>query len=189
MSRKLTDEEQELWDRLRQSVRPLAKLPIRTTERAKDEASDPAVGANKTATHGRRPRPVQPAPAAKPVPALAPLEQRTRRRLGRGLVEIDARIDLHGMRQERAYNVLVSFLRRAQMHDNRIVLVVTGKGRAGNGERGVLARSVPDWLSRPDLRSLVVGWEPAGRRHGGAGALYVRVRRRREARRLPPSRS
>lgn len=188
MSRKLTDDEQELWDRLRQSVRPLAKPPTQTTERARDEAAEPVTAPDKAKARGR-PRPAQPSPAATPVPALAPLEQRTRRRLARGLVEIDARVDLHGMRQERAFNVLVSFLRRAQTHDNRIVLVVTGKGRAGDGERGVLARSVPDWLSRPDLRGLVVGWEPAGRRHGGAGALYVRIRRRREARRLPASRS
>jgi DNA-nicking Smr family endonuclease len=186
MSRELTDEERVLWDRLRQSVRPLAKAPARQTAPAEDEKPKPPASARKK-TDRAKPEPRRsPSPPAKPAPALAPLEQRTRRRLARGLVEIDARIDLHGMRQERAYHALVGFLRRAQMHDHRIVLVVTGKGRGDGEGRGVLNRSVPDWLSRPDLRSLVVGWEPAGRRHGGAGALYVRIRRRREARRLPP---
>jgi DNA-nicking Smr family endonuclease len=186
MSRKLTDEERELWDRLRQSVRPLAKALPQPAEPAENETPKPPANARKK-TARAKPQPARsPPPPAKPVPALAPLEQRTRRRLSRGLVEIDARIDLHGMRQERAFHALVGFLRRAQMHDHRIVLVVTGKG-SGDGEgRGVLNRTVPDWLSRPDLRSFVVGWEPAGRRHGGAGALYVRIRRRREARRLPP---
>jgi DNA-nicking Smr family endonuclease len=86
------------------------------------------------------------------------------------------------MRQERAFHALGSFLRKAQSRGDRLVLVVTGKGRAGEAGRGVLRESVPAWLARPDLRQLVVGWEEAGRRHGGAGALYVRVRRRREVR-------
>ena len=82
------------------------------------------------------------------------------------------------MRQERAFAVLVSFLRHAQARGARIVLVITGKGREGEEGRGVLRQAVPGWLARPDLRDLVVGFEEAGRRHGGAGALYVRLRRR-----------
>jgi DNA-nicking Smr family endonuclease len=113
-------------------------------------------------------------------PALEKLEERTRRRLSRGLLPIDDRIDLHGMRQDRAHSSLTGFLRRAQVRGNRIVLVVTGKGTAGDGGRGVLREMVPRWLTEPDLRDLVVGFEEAGRRHGGAGALYVRIRRRRE---------
>ena len=64
----------------------------------------------------------------------------------------------------------------------RIVLVVTGKGNATARGRGVLRQAVPGWLARPDLRELVVGFEEAGRRHGGEGALYVGIRRRRAAR-------
>jgi DNA-nicking Smr family endonuclease len=109
------------------------------------------------------------------------MEEKTRRKLGRGLVEIDAKIDLHGMRQERAHDALVGFLRHAQSQGHRIVIVVTGKGKAGEA-RGVLRYAVPGWLSRPDLRELVVGFEEAGRRHGGEGALYVRIRRPRATR-------
>jgi DNA-nicking Smr family endonuclease len=103
---------------------------------------------------------------------------------------VDGRIDLHGMRQDRAFSALLGFLRQSQARGFRTVLVITGKGKesldfpAGKG-RGVLRQSVPAWLARPDLRDLVLGFEEAGRRHGGAGALYVRLRRRRAASRPP----
>ena len=58
------------------------------------------------------------------------------------------------------------------------MLVITGKGKIGaESERGVLRRQVPQWLSLPEFRSLVVGFEEAHIGHGGEGALYVRVRR------------
>jgi len=185
MSRKLTDEERELWERLSQSVRPLPKKPAKA---AGQSAHSTAADKKKPA----RARPAQSAPHAQASPpaalrpALAPLEERMRRRLARGLVKVDARIDLHGMRQERAFSLLQTFLRQAQARGQRVVLVVTGKGRAGEEGRGVLRQAAPAWLSRPDLRHLVVGFEPAGRRHGGDGALYVRVRRRREGGRAAP---
>ena len=53
-----------------------------------------------------------------------------------------------------------------------------GQDRGGFAERGVLRRSVPHWLRGPELRGLVIGFEEAARHHGGAGALYVRLRRR-----------
>jgi DNA-nicking Smr family endonuclease len=86
------------------------------------------------------------------------------------------------MRQERAHSALTAFLRRAQARGDRIVLVVTGKGATGEDGRGVLRNVVPMWLAQPELRDFVVGFEDAGRRHGGSGALYVRIRRRREVR-------
>ncbi len=181
MNRKLTDDERELWERLRRTVKPLGKRP---PAKVAGPSGEEPPGKRTPAAPARLPPTPSPQPAATRStagPALAPLEPRTRRRVVRGIVEVDARIDLHGMRQERAFHALVSFLRRAQSHGDRLVLVVTGKGRAGEEGRGVLRESVPAWLARPDLRHLVVGWEEAGRRHGGAGALYVRVRRRREA--------
>ncbi len=103
--------------------------------------------------------------------------------LRRGRREVDAVIDLHGLRQEEAHARLIAFLRRAQEAGHVLVLVITGKGAASTGglfeERGVLRRVVPHWLRLPDLRSLVLGFETAAPQHGGAGALYVRLRRRR----------
>ena len=128
-----------------------------------------------------------PGQAPAPLPPGAPgLERRERRGLERGTLAIEARIDLHGLYQAEAHAALVGFLLRARAAGHARVLVVTGKGgegfggpdRGGFSERGVLRRSVPHWLRGPELRALVLGFEEAARHHGGAGALYVRLRRR-----------
>ena len=111
------------------------------------------------------------------MPPLAPLGRRERAQLSRGRKEIDARLDLHGMTQTRAHRELFGFLQRAHSHGLTFVLVITGKGRVADPERGVLRRQVPQWLSLPEFRALVVGFEEAHIGHGGEGALYVRIRR------------
>jgi DNA-nicking Smr family endonuclease len=110
------------------------------------------------------------------MPPLAPLGRRERSQLLRGKKQIEARLDLHGMTQARAYHALSDFLRRAHLDGLTFVLVITGKGGSAS-ERGILRRQVPQWLSQPEFRTLVVGFEEAHIGHGGEGALYVRVRR------------
>ncbi|WP_371875823.1 Smr/MutS family protein [Alsobacter metallidurans] len=128
---------------------------------------------------------VKPKPTPPPIAPLAPLERRLRQRLSRGSHAIEAVIDLHGMRQAEAHDALRGFLHRAQAQGHLVVLVVTGKGGSPSErgglfeERGVLRRTVPHWLRLPDLRPLVVGFEEAAAHHGGAGALYIRMRRQR----------
>ncbi|KQP61640.1 DNA mismatch repair protein MutS [Methylobacterium sp. Leaf399] len=129
------------------------------------------------------PPPAAPAPVARPIPPPAPgLERRTRLALRRGALQVDARIDLHGLYQAQAHGALVGFLMRAQASGHTHILVVTGKGGPSYddafSERGVLRRSVPHWLRAPELRGVVLGFEEAARHHGGAGALYVRLKRR-----------
>jgi DNA-nicking Smr family endonuclease len=117
---------------------------------------------------------VPPAPRPAPkAPPLAALDRRTRSRLARGQIEIDARLDLHGLTLQRAHARLRSFLSNAQVRGHRLVLVITGKGGSG-----AMRREVPHWLSLPEMRALVIGYEPASAAHGGDGALYIRVRRR-----------
>ena len=103
--------------------------------------------------------------------------------MARGTVAIDRRIDLHGLTQTAAERRLESFLHAAQEDGAKVVLVITGKGKPDeggrDGERGVLRRMVPIWLASPSLRGVVIGFEEAARNHGGAGALYVRIRRAR----------
>jgi DNA-nicking Smr family endonuclease len=81
------------------------------------------------------------------------------------------------MTLERARSRLASFIREAQSRGYALVLVITGKGVSG---RGALKHEVPHWLALAEFRALVVGFEEAAINHGGAGALYVRIRRRRE---------
>jgi DNA-nicking Smr family endonuclease len=112
------------------------------------------------------------------MPPLAPLGRRARSQLLRGKRQIEARLDLHGMTQARAHHALSDFLRHAHLDGLTLVLVITGKGKIGSkSERGILRRQVPQWLSQPEFRTLVVGFEEAHIGHGGEGALYVRIRR------------
>jgi DNA-nicking Smr family endonuclease len=105
-----------------------------------------------------------------------------RQRVARGQLEIDARLDLHGMTQKQAHTALLRFLTQAQAQDARLALVVTGKGAGSSSsaasERGVLRRQVPLWLSLPEFRRFIVSFEQAHANHGGEGALYLHLRRR-----------
>jgi DNA-nicking Smr family endonuclease len=116
---------------------------------------------------------------ARAQPAPVPrLDRRFKQRLGRGLIGIDARIDLHGLTQAEAFAQLTAFLRRARREGARTVLVITGKGAMGEHDgRGVLRRQVPLWLCSSGLREGVIAFAPAQAEHGGSGALYVRLRR------------
>ena len=177
--RALSEEERALWESVARQVKPLRKKP----RAAKSAAGTPAVESPTAAKPASSPRPVAsvqvPKPSKPAAPPLAPLGRRERSKLSRGRNEIDARLDLHGMTQVRAHHALLRFLQRAHHEGLTFVLVITGKGKAGGpeSERGVLRRQVPQWLSLPEFRSLVVGFEEAHIGHGGEGALYVRIRR------------
>ena len=101
----------------------------------------------------------------------------TQKRLFRGDVTIDARLDLHGFNAAQAQRKLTQFLGQARLSGYRCILVITGKGARGEG---VLRHAVPDWLKRPPLADLVLAIAQAKPRDGGAGALYVLLRRQRD---------
>jgi DNA-nicking Smr family endonuclease len=174
--RYLSEEERTLWENVARQVKPLRKKP-RIGKAAATALEMPA------ARPAASPRPIPPISAPKQskpaVPPLAPLGRRERSRLSKGRSGIDARLDLHGMTQTRAHRTLMGFLQRAHQDGLTFVLVITGKGAVGDAERGVLRRQVPQWLSLPEFRTLVVGFEEAHIGHGGEGALYVRIRRAR----------
>jgi DNA-nicking Smr family endonuclease len=182
--RALSEEERALWESVAKQTKPLRKRaratkpPIASPDSKPPAAAKAAVPPKPSPAVriARAPKP-NPAPAA---PPLAPLGRRERSQLSRGRKDIDARLDLHGMTQTRAHHALFSFLQRAHSGGLTFVLVITGKGRIGaETERGVLRRQVPQWLSLPEFRPLVVGFEEAHIGHGGEGALYVRIRRSR----------
>ncbi len=174
--RRLSDEEIALWTEVARSVarRSGAALPTPS----KPVVAEPTPSPPPTAAEAPASRPAKP-----PALPLAPIERRLKRKLARGRGEIDDAIDLHGMNQAEAHQALRGFLRHSQARGARLVIVVTGKGGPLDEpgpwphERGVLRRLTPHWLRDPDLRSIVLGFEEAGRAHGGSGALYVRLRR------------
>ncbi|MCC2096945.1 MAG: Smr/MutS family protein [Hyphomicrobiales bacterium] len=178
----LTDEERQLWAKVKKTVVPLDPA---VQPQAEPSVSAPPAAAGIT---GKTPPPGK----AKPVPAVkgqsipTALDRKTRTRLSRGASPVGATIDLHGMRQDEAHRALRGFLIRSQQRGDRFVIVVTGKGSrtyqrdpSGYGERGVLRSVVPQWLSTDGFRDVVVGYSEAAPAHGGGGALYVQIRRRR----------
>jgi DNA-nicking Smr family endonuclease len=106
------------------------------------------------------------------------LDRRTAERLRRGALAIEARLDLHGMTQEEAHRALDAFLARAAQAGKRCVLVITGKGGRSSGD-GVLRAAVPRWLNETPNRARLLAFTPAQPQHGGAGALYLLLKRRR----------
>ena len=185
--RRLSSEEIELWRLVTKGVDKRAGIVV------PEAAVAPAVASPKTVAAERILRPQHPTAASytPPVsqqklqaPPLAPLERRMKQRLLRGRSSVDQVLDLHGLYQAAAHHRLLHFLANAQADGARLVLVITGKGRSSAGEdygfepeEGVLRRQVPHWLRSPDMRRLIIGFEQAGQPHGGAGALYVRIRK------------
>jgi len=174
----------ELWARVARSAKPLEK-------RGAANVAEPPKLRTKAPAKETSPPPKQSAP--KPVPKSAPtakgeaLNRQTARQLERGKLPVEARLDLHGMRQREAHAALRRFLKSAQGKGYKHVLVITGKGAAvdeskpfyESEERGVLRQAVPHWLAAPDLALVVLSYSEAPRRLGGEGALYVRLRKAR----------
>ena len=121
------------------------------------------------------------AKTAAPPPGLdrfAGIDRANAERLKRGLHQIEARLDLHGMTQGEAHRALAGFVAASGVAGRRCLLVITGRGLGPNGP-GVLKSAVPRWLAEAELRQQILAIAPAQPRHGGGGALYVLLRRRR----------
>ena len=179
--RRLSDEDQALWQVVTRSIVPLKRRRMRRDQPEGARSSAKSHSKSHSKSQGKPQLPsslrVHAATAAKP-PPLMPIDRRLKQRLARGQVEIDARLDLHGRTLSEAHAALLRFLHRVHGEGAKTVLVITGKGAAdADRGRGVLRRQVPLWLALPELRSHVLGVEEAHAAHGGAGAFYVRLRR------------
>ena len=181
-----------LWQQTTRTIRPLQGGRKRIPPVTFDEGRYKPHVSQEARQH--QAQPLQPAtpriPAARSSPALAEFDARKARKIKAGRIEIQARLDLHGMRQSEAHSALQAFLLRAHARKLKWVLVITGKGtfaRDGNNpdplggdwsapQRGVLRNNVPKWLAEPQLRSVVVSYTTAAVHHGGEGALYIQLR-------------
>ncbi len=129
-----------------------------------------------------------PAGAYQPAPTKQPpqLDARTEQRLRRGKLPIEGTLDLHGYTQEPAHRLLTEFILGSQARGKRCLLIITGKGRSTAGgavfdvPEGVLKQKVPQWLSVPPLSEAVLKIVPAQQGHGGGGAVYVYLKRKRD---------
>jgi DNA-nicking Smr family endonuclease len=207
-NRTLSDEERELWARVTKNDQPLEPAPaqrkpsaIRLGEEAhppqeaKPEIDFAALLSSETGINGKsrtakssRASRLPHAASRSDIAAPQPFDHRLSRKIARGRRQIDAKLDLHGLRQSDALSALKRFLLLAQANGYRHVLIITGKGSSAagetetpywlQGERGILKRRVPEWLRSTELSPLVVSFTDAAQHHGGNGALYVTVRRR-----------
>jgi DNA-nicking Smr family endonuclease len=187
--RQVTEDEAALWRQLTHSVDKVKAKPRVATHGGEAVAPTPVGPPEPKQARRRNATPAPPGPAAPAPPRVrqppppAEFDRRTLRQVAAGRVPIDGVLDLHGLHQDAAHSRLRAFLVSSQAKGHRIVLIVTGKGgdSADPGTRGVLRRSVPRWLDEPEFRAVVLGYAAAGARHGGGGALYVRLRKARDA--------
>ncbi|HYL32684.1 MAG TPA: Smr/MutS family protein [Stellaceae bacterium] len=173
MARQLKDEDRSLWRAAMRGVKPLP-----TARHASEESPpiprrpEPHDGGAPVRTaarlHGE---------AAKSARAAGGIDRRTLTRIKRGELGVDARLDLHGLTQEAAHRALVRFIATAAADGARLALVITGKGRSGEG---VLRAAVPRWLAEPATHARILAVTPAPPQLGGSGALCVLLRRARE---------
>jgi len=197
--RRLTDDERALWQQVARQVTPLRTVEIEVEPVEPDRPTSPPPPPS---TPRKRRPDLTPLPAVAPSPIVRPttpmiaerthgdtagIDRRTATRFLRGNMQIDGRLDLHGMTRERAHSALVGFLRRAHERGDRCVLVITGKGNRRPNTNpyesregpGILRQDVPHWLNQAPLRSMVLSFAHATPRDGGEGALYVLLKRQR----------
>ncbi|ADJ25058.1 Smr protein/MutS2 [Hyphomicrobium denitrificans ATCC 51888] len=193
------EDDDAVWKYAAATIEPLkrAKGRLHVSERATTEPLKAKMAPKQDHAHKSqvlkhdnvKPAPAAPiAPARRVAPDLADFDRKHVRKIRGGRTEIEARVDLHGLRQSEAHAALRAFLFRCQSRGLRFVLVITGKGKPGSAseagyrnpenERGVLKRNVPRWLEEPDVRTIVVSYTTAAIQHGGEGAIYVHLRAR-----------
>jgi DNA-nicking Smr family endonuclease len=172
--RKLDPEEAAVWSRVAATVRPLKGRPRVKTA--------PAPKPIEAAVRSPEPPKISRQASTKPVDATT-LDGGWDRRLRGGKLVPDRSLDLHGCSRDQAYALLARAIEDAALAGQRVLLVVTGKGARGEPDperpRGVIRASLAAWLETPALRPYVAALRPAHPRHGGSGAFYVILRRRR----------
>lgn len=189
----IAEDDAGLWQHITSNIRPLkgrAKKRIPIAPMIDPPAPSPrapeprlksvAIGDN-----------VPPRPAVSVTPALEPgiaagIDRNTFQKFRSGQMSIDGTLDLHGMTQPEAHDALIRYIGASYRMGRRCLIVVTGKGQRSadadnflHGGRGVLQRAVPKWLNQLDLRPMILAIAHAQPKHGGAGALYVLLRRQR----------
>lgn len=170
--RRLKPEEQRAWARVARSVKALPERPLPALFEGQERFEE-MLDAPASAVDPNRPRAAK--PSAPYPPRLAPPADRGKeKRIRRGQAAIHGRFDLHGHTQDSAHAALPAFLSSQRAQGARCVLIITGKGRLGEG---VLRRNFLRWLETAEARAIVSGYAQAHARHGGAGAFYVFLRR------------
>ncbi|WP_127106283.1 Smr/MutS family protein [Pararhodobacter zhoushanensis] len=205
--RRLTDDERELWQRVARSARQMRPEPAPETRASPVPDAKPAFPEPSRPVGASRPLPmpqvIKRPGISTPTPTIkldlaetvserlarepVRMDRNLHRTMTRGKMEPEARIDLHGMTVAQAHGALIGFILSAHQRGLRLVLVITGKGRKKGEDHvapmpvraGVLKHEVPHWLRSAPLGPMVMELRESHRSHGGSGAYYVYLRKRR----------
>ena len=190
MARRLDPDESALWKKVAATVKPLVKAKVPLAPAAPPTIRPPAPTPRRTAAPAAPVRPAMKLPPPRRTHSAATLDGHWDRRLRKGLVRPDFSIDLHGHTLASAQALLDDAIARALLRGARVLLVVAGRLRPGadrlptmHGDprpRGAIRASLPDWLACSPHADQIVALRPAHISHGGAGAVYVILRRARD---------
>lgn len=173
--RQLTPEERRLWKLITRQTKPLEKQVV-------EENSLLPCGEGL----GTKPKKLAPTPqhtccasprkgeGGREMGDYSGIDKNTAENFRKGKAAIDAMLDLHGMTQSNAHNALVAFIEKQVKLESRRLLVITGKGS------GILRASLPRWLTAPNLNKYILAFDVAKAKHGGDGAYYVLLKRKRK---------
>lgn len=162
--RRLSADELKLWAAVARTITPRAGQILPETRQDAPDAPHPLAS------------PILPIILHTSGPSCAPqlMDHRRRRKIARRDL-VEARLDLHGDTEAQARTALVQFVRTSVARGLRVVLVITGKGRGGEG---ILRKRLPEWLEGTDLSPYIGGYALAGQGHGGDGAYYLALKRK-----------
>jgi DNA-nicking Smr family endonuclease len=178
----MTTKDKNLWDAYKHGVKPVQKKPLKTPlppeGRGRGGGSSASAVFEITSNVSSRPPP-PPTPSLKGRGSLVSvtLERKREKSLRQGNVEIDAKLDLHGMTQTEAFAALTKFMHKCVTAEKRQLLIITGKGKISEGG-GVLRRNLGNWLAQLPEAPSILALRPAAPKHGGEGAVYVVMRRK-----------
>jgi DNA-nicking Smr family endonuclease len=110
------------------------------------------------------------------------VDTRLLRQLKRGDFSVQDHLDLHGLTREEAKPVVARFLSEAVAQGKRCVLLIHGRGHGSKDHIPVLKLALSTWLVKASIRKHVLAFCTARSCDGGAGALYVLLRRNRSGR-------
>jgi DNA-nicking Smr family endonuclease len=178
--RDLTSDEKALWRRVARHVK--TRKPLKDDDDAIEPSASRAslrqakgnAPATPTARKTNITPSLSPSKRSSAVAARSPADRGGEKRVRRGKLEIGGKLDLHGYTLESGRAATVRFLKAAQRRGDRTVIVITGRGRLGEG---VLKRAFPGWLEAAELKPILSGFAQAHQDHGGAGAFYVFLKR------------
>ena len=191
MTRRLSEDDIRIWQQItrrieRQKPQELSpEAEIKKPTPIKKVEAEPAPLKPFTIGENARPKEANPHISTKPADRSPNMDRRNFQRLLKGKFEIDATLDLHGMTADQAKVQMIGFINNAHRLGHRLVLVITGKGKRSHRDEvnreksGVLRQSLPDWVESSAMTDKILQVTHAQPKHGGTGAYYVYLRRKR----------